>query len=231
MRRLSIISTVILLGFFIPLFIYSAPDIKYPTSVSPPIYSGEFKFEWSGDKANYYKYHINLPDGTAKESTTSSSFVKVYTLDLGNHNWAIASCEDEAGTNCSEWSPAASFEIISAPKEFIGGLVPCGQRYNNPGNSGVYESKPCEFSDLFVMVKMLLDFLLWRLGLIALALVVLLAGTSSYFALGSPNIIANLKRLKDSTLKGYALMFSAWLIVNLILKLLGYTVTWWIITF
>ncbi|MFQ6049467.1 MAG: pilin [Candidatus Paceibacterales bacterium] len=214
----------------------SPPTLIYPLNSDSPIWAGMIEFEWTNTGANYYHYLINLPDGTSKEGVITSTVVRFYDLKLGNYSWAVRSCDDAAGSSCGAWSsvPPEVFEIGSAPPKLLKGLVPCGRLYDNPGTE-IIESKPCEFADIFLLFKLVLDFLLWRVGPIILVLLVLAVGITSYFALGSPSTIAQVKSILRTAIVGYGIIFLAWLIVNLFLVILGYRIgifgRWWEIRF
>lgn len=122
-----------------------------------------------------------------------------------------------------------------APPESLKGLVPCGRRYDNPNTPEINETEPCQLKHIFLLFKNVLDFLLWRMGPIILVLLVLTVGIISYFAVGSPIIITQAKSILRSAGTGYAVIFLAWLMVNLLLALLGYQIgifgRWWEIKF
>lgn len=212
----------------------TAPNITYPKSSDSPIWAGKIEFKWSNTGANYYKYHINLPSGEAREGITNTTFQEIYDLGLGNYSWAVSSCDDPAGTNCGAWSSAKSFTIESAPDEMLKGLVPCGRKYDNP-QTDIIESKPCQMTDIFVLIKYILDFVLWRVGPIILVLLVLITGLVSYFNVGSPDINVRIKSILKSSISGYIVIFLAWLIVNTFLAIIGYRIgifgRWWEIRF
>lgn len=211
-----------------------APSIIFPTFIASPLWAGQIEFKWRGTGAAFYKYHINLPSGEAKEAVIGSTFKIIYDLELGNHSWAVSSCEDSEGENCSSWSGLENFTIISAPPELLKGLVPCGRKYDNP-DTDIFESKPCQLADIFLLFKIVLDFLLWRAGLIILVLLIIAIGLISYFSLGSPTLFIQLRGIRDSAIRGYFMMFFAWLIINFLLAILGYRVSifgrWWEIQF
>ncbi len=212
----------------------SATSIIFPTFVDPSPWAGQIDFRWTGTGASFYKYHINLPSGEAKEAVIGSTFKIIYDLELGNHSWAVSSCEDSEGESCSSWSGLENFTIVSAPPELLRGLVPCGRKYNNP-NTDFFESKPCQLADIFLLFKIVLDFLLWRVGPIILVLLIIAIGLISYFSFGSPTLFVQLGGIRDSVIRGYFMMFFAWLIINFLLAILGYQVSifgrWWEIQF
>lgn len=217
----------------IPIEPPKVPAIIYPTRADSPIWAGEIEFRWTDPGANYYHYRINLPSGGPREGITNLTYVKIYDLGLGNHSWAVRACNDMEGKDCGDWSnvPPEPFEIISAPLKFLKGLVPCGRKYDNP-NTEFIESKPCELLDIFLLLQILLEFILWRLGPLILALLILLIGVISYFAPGFPSTIARIKSILRSALVGYLILLLSWIAITLILRILGFTMgKWWILTF
>jgi hypothetical protein len=212
----------------------TAPTIIHPTNADSPILAGQIQFRWTDTGASYYKYHINLPSGESRERVISSTLTIIYDLGLGDHSWAVASCSDSGGSDCSAWSATESFNIVSAPPELLKGLVPCGRMYDNP-DTEIVESKPCQLTDIFVLLKLIFDFILWRAGPLVLVLLILTVGITSYFSLGSPDITVRAKRTLDSTIKGYIIIFFAWLLVNILLVIFGYRIgifgQWWELRF
>ena len=227
------------LSWFIPLNFIDAsldvPTIVYPKSSDSPVLAGKIEFRWIHTGANYYKYHINLLTiGESREGMSDAAFQEIYNLDLGDYSWAVSSCSNSIGTDCGNWSGNESFTIESAPDEMLKGLVPCGRKYDNP-QTDIIESKPCQMTDIFVLIKYILDFVLWRVGPIILVLLVLITGLVSYFNVGSPDINVRIKSILKSSISGYIVIFLAWLIVNTFLAIIGYRIgifgRWWEIRF
>ncbi len=212
----------------------TAPNITYPKSSDSPVWAGKIEFKWSDTGADYYKYHINLPSGEAREGITNTTLQEIYDLGLGNHSWAVSSCDNSEGTSCGNWSNTKSFTIESAPDELLKGLVPCGRQYDNP-QTDIIESKPCQMTDILVLVKYVLDFVLWRVGPITLVLLILATGMVSYFNVGSPDINVRVKSILKSAISGYIMILLAWLIVNTFLAIIGYRIgifgQWWKLRF
>lgn len=235
--RFKLVLFFSLLFLFSPVFAASLepPTLIYPTSADSPVYAGEIEFRWTDPGANFYKYHIDLPSGEAKEETIISSSKRISDLELGNYSWAVCSCNDVGGEDCGIWSKREGFAIVSAPPEFLGGLVPCGRKYDDPQTPDINESEPCSFKHIFLLFKNILDFLLWRLGLIVLGLLVLATGVIFYFSLGAPATMARVKSLLKSAIVGYGIIFLAWLIINWVLIILGYRIgifgKWWQVIF
>jgi len=228
--KLGLITVLALAPIIILAVNLDTPTLSYPTAKDSPVWKGEIRFIWAGSEANFYQYQINLEDGTSRGDIIRGTSKTIQDLPLGNHSWAVRACQDSESKNCGSWSKTESFQIVSAPEELLGGLVPCGRQYDNPETKYINEAKPCQFSDLFVLLKLVLDFVLWKLGLIVIVLLTVLAGLVSYFSFGGPGTIVKVKSILKSAVTGYIIILLAWLATNLILRLLGYAMgDWWII--
>ena len=68
-----------------------------------------------------------------------------------------------------------------------------------------------------------------------LVLLVIATGVVYYFSMGAPTTMAKVKSILKSAGMGYAIIFLAWIIINLILSILGYKIgifgKWWQIKF
>lgn len=216
------------------------PNIVSPTLADSPLYAGEIKLEWKTDvKANFYQYHINLEDiGESEEAITTSFSKNIYTLEPGNYSWAVRSCGDSECKIHGTWSnePAEKFEVIWAPAGLTKkGLVACGRKYDSPDTPGINDAEPCGFKHIFLLLKNILDFLLWRAGPIILGLLIIVTGVMFYFSMGKAETLFRVRSLLKSAFVGYLLIFFAWLITNWILGVLGFQVDifgrWWMVNF
>jgi len=183
--------------------------------------------------AKFYQYKVDY-EGMEKIPltiiSTNSAYFPSEQSELGQYNWWVQTCLDE---NCNEvggLSPAWSFTLVqpSPPAEF--GIVPCGRATDNPKTTW-NEREVCQFKHIFLMIKIILDFLLWRIGLIILVLLAIATGVIFYFSMGAPTTMARVQSLLKSAGVGYAVILLAWIIINLILKILGVTIEWWILPF
>jgi len=211
------------------------PNLEFPTSADSPLGKGRIELVWSSvSGANYYQYHIDLPDGTAREKIVFQTRILIWDLPLGHISWAVKACEDSVCQVSSIWSSPQSFDIIAMPEKMTKGLVPCGRIYDNP-NTQVNEAEPCKPTHIFFLIRNVLDFLLWEVGPIILVLLAVATGVIFYFSMGGPMVMAQAKSLLRSAIVGYGLIFLAWIIINLILAILGYRVgvfgRWWEIRF
>ena len=211
------------------------PTLVYPTSEDSPVWKGQIRFQWE-TTAPFSEYHINLPTGES-EGKIISSLQKTFTgLPIGEYSWVVRSCGDAQGAGCGEWSELQVFKIAPAPPGTTGGLIPCGRQYDDTiATPGIDESEPCRISHLILLLKNVLDFTLWRLGLIIIAIMAVLTGAVSYFSFGRPEIILRIKSIWKSVFIGYLIALFAWLAVNVILNVLGFEVrlfgTWWQLPF
>ena len=198
----------------------NAPDLVYPTQKDSPVWKGQIKFQWQ-TTTPFSEYHINLPSGESKEKVIGS-LQKTFTgLPLGEYSWVVRSCSNAQGTACGDWSATQTFSIIPAPLEVTEGLIPCGRQYDNTLTAND-ESRPCGFSHLILLVKNVLDFVLWRLGLLIIAVLAVFTGFFTYFSFGAPDIGMRIKALWRSLFFGYLITLFAWLIVKIILNALGF---------
>lgn len=161
--------------------------------------------------------------------STNSALVNLECL--GNYIWWVRGCLDR---NCGETGDLAGpwrFNLIQQGGGGEKGLIPCGRNYDNP-DTPYNEREPCQIKHIFLLVKNILDFILWRLGLIILVFLTIATGVIYYFSMGAPTIMARVKSLLKSAGVGYGIIFLAWLIINWILAILGFQLGhWWQIIF
>lgn len=113
-----------------------------------------------------------------------------------------------------------------------GGLVPCGRTSDNPDTPWI-ETEPCGIKHIFILIKNIIDFLLGKLAPLLLVLLMVYSGVIFYLSLKmeAPTPIAKVKSLWKAAGIGYGIIFFAWIIIDLILKIFGYNVgvfgPWW----
>jgi hypothetical protein len=235
------VGIVLMLGALglIPGFAFGAldaPILLYPTASDSPVWKGKIVFKWRTDSA-FSQYHINLPNGEALEETIASLEKTTTGLQIGEYSWAARSCNSSQGAdlNCGAWSAIEAFEIAPAPDEFSGGLIPCGREVDDASTPGYDESDPCGIFHIFLLLKNLLDFILWKVSLSVLLILAVITGATSYFSLGGPNALARIKTVFRSFFVGFFILMFAWMFVNIILMLFGFQFKffgkWWEISF
>lgn len=148
---------------------------------------------------------------------------------LGDYQWRIRGCMDEkCEERVSPWTAWHSFTVIPVP--ILGGIVPCGRSLDNPDTSW-NEMEKCQIKHLFILLKIIFDFLLWRAIPIILVLFVVLSGTMFYLSMGASGTLAQIKLMWKKFLIGWAIILFAWLIIHFILIFFGVPIKWWIIEF
>jgi len=185
--------------------------------------------------ARFYQYKVDYGGAEKIPPTifsTNSALLPIDKMELGNYTWYVKACLDE---NCQESGELAGpwkFNLIQGECEKS--LVPCGRDCDAPGTP-YNERDSCQFKHLFLLLKNILDFLLWRLGLIIIVLLAVATGVIYYFSMGAPTTMVKVKSLLKSAGIGYGIVFLAWIIINLILAVLGFKVDffghWWQISF
>jgi len=155
---------------------------------------------------------------------------------LGGYQWTVRSCLDENCNDAGDWSNLWNFTVSQKiPSGGMGtGIVPCGRNFDDP-NTPYNEREQCQFKHLFFALQNVIDFVLWKVGLIVLVLLILFVGTIYYFSMGAADTIKQARIILGSALKGYLIIFTAWIVINIILTIMGFQVEffgkWWKISF
>lgn len=187
--------------------------------------------------AKFYQYKVDYGGSEKIPSTivsSNSALLPVRELELGNYTWWVKACLDEECQESGDLAGPWHFILVEGEKYQEKGIVPCGRDYDNlqtPWN----ERETCQFKHIFIMLKNILDFILWRLGLIILVLLTIATGVIYYFSMGAPQTMIKVKSLLKSAGLGYGVIFLSWILLNVILVILGYQWEifgkWWKITF
>jgi len=160
-----------------------------------------------------------VTDGSIQENSLTVRF-----RCLGNYELKVKACIDK---ECKEASQGAilllSVEKLLAP---IGGLVPC-DRGNNDPSTPWDDTEPCQIKHIFLLIKTLIDFALWRLAPIFAMIYTVATGVLLYFSLGDIATIAKIKSIWKAFGIGVLIMLFAWVFLNLLLGLLGFNVTFY----
>ncbi|XOB40206.1 MAG: pilin [Candidatus Nealsonbacteria bacterium] len=224
--------------------------LNIPSNPSPDnggtFYTYENRVSWNSVLgAKFYQYKIDYALKSPEEDdqnciagqaaiqltivSSNSDFVSLSCL--GDYNWWVRACLDKDCEEAGMWRESPwSFTYVQPvpPGQF--GLVPCGRSSDNP-KTPWNEREPCQFKHVFLLFKNILDFILWRIGLIALVILTIATFVVSYFSMGAPGTVINIRSIWKSAGQGYAIIFLAWTIINTILRVLGFTEKWWTITF
>lgn len=101
-----------------------------------------------------------------------------------------------------------------------GGLVPCGRTCNDPDTSEC-ECEPCTLCHFFLMIKKIIDFLLFKIVPPLAALMIAIGGGMYVIARGKPEMLTHAKQLFGSVIIGLLIIYGAWLIINTFFMLIG----------
>lgn len=192
---------------------------------------------WQKIDSVYYEYWLVSEGETVKREFTSDNAQHFSDLEINKeYQWKVRACFEPGNEeSCSAWSNQESFKAVETPpRTGAGGIVPCGRKADDP-NTPYNEMESCQFFHLVIMLKNILDFILWRLGLIILAILAVATGVIYYFSMGAPQTMARVKSLLRSAMTGYVVVLFAWMITTMILAILGFEVEifgrWWEIKF
>ena len=141
---------------------------------------------------------------------------------LGGYQWQVRSCLDNNCQEVSNWSTSWSFTFLEGGTG-QNGLVPCGRSTDDPKTSW-NEREPCQIKHLFLIVKIIIDFLLFRIIPLILVLLTIATGIIFYTSFGQVMTMAQIISLWKAAGIGLVIIFFAWTIVNLFLKAIGYNI-------
>lgn len=213
----------------------------------------EWKEENTG--ANFYQYKMAYAAKSPQETLdsciegqiipsdpsqnppiTSSPNFTLNEICLGDYQIRVRSCLDKDCNIASDYSQVFNFTAKTQPGAEGAGLVPCGRSSfsDNPGTP-YNEREPCQIKHIGFLLQNILDFLLWRLGLIVLGIYSIMSGAIAYFSLGGVNTLQRIKSIWKSAGIGYLILLLSWTLVNLVMSLAGFQAQffgrWWQLPF
>ena len=217
---------------------FTTVDLAPPPPIAPfPPAVGfipDFALEWDGVfSGNFYRYQVDYilkpaaetssacTLGLIAQGTTSDTSATIQAQCIGTYEAQVQACLD---ANCTEIGAPSiwTFDVEEQPiKE--SGLVPCGRVKNDP-NTPWDERQPCGFQHLLLLLRNLIDFAIFRLSIIIIAVMLLLTGAVSYLSLGAPNTLAQIKSTWKAVIAGVLILLLAWLFLNLLLGFFGFNV-------
>ena len=100
------------------------------------------------------------------------------------------------------------------------GLVPCGKTKASEGESSLV-TEPCQLCHIFVMIDGIIDFITQKIVPPIVILMMIIAGIMFFFAGGNPTLLVQAKKLITSVVIGLVIIFSAFLIIQTILNVVG----------
>ncbi|MDD3006990.1 MAG: right-handed parallel beta-helix repeat-containing protein [Candidatus Pacebacteria bacterium] len=159
------------------------------------------------DAPDYYDSSVAMTaisSGDSPESASATSAEGAY----------VAPYFPELGSAAESATAACSIAKES------GGLVPCGRNTDDP-DTDWNECDKCGLCSVVLMGQLIIQFLMKMAGITAI-LAIIFAGFLYIYAVGRSDVISKAKSMIKYVLIGFTIVFSAWVIVNTILTLLGY---------
>lgn len=136
----------------------------------------------------------------------------------------ITKAQAPVTVTCDESSPTGFF----APGlSGTNGIVPCGRT----------SACRCELIHIFILILNIYNFILWNIATPLAALLIVLGGVlmiisggpgkvNPITSIASPNLYNTAKNMVWWSVIGITLIFSSWLIIDIVLKVIGYTGLW-----
>ena len=122
-----------------------------------------------------------------------------------------------------EFTREAAVEMrYGAPARY--GLLPCGAIIDDPATPW-HETDSCELKHLFLLVQNLLNFALWKLVPLIIAVLVVATGAIFFFQLGGPEVMAKARTIWSAVGKGVLILLFSWLFLNFLLGILGFDIS------
>jgi len=219
--------------------VFKTAKLGIPSNPVPPNNSKVFTFEanrtfsWSPvDGANYYKYVMTYILKSPEESEAScvigtntekivmspSDFVSLSCL--GEYTWKIQACLDKDCIESGDFSPEFHFSFVQGEPSLLG-LIPCNQYYDNPETSW-NERDRCSVKHIFIMIKIIVDFIFWKIFPVLLVLLVIITAVMYFLSMGNIATVDQVKAMWRAAGIGYLIAFFAWTFVNVLLLLAGF---------
>ena len=189
----------------------------------------QFKFTYTQKAENEEKEECSQLIGNEKLRIVYDNVVHSPLECKGKYQWQVRACIDKNCQETGEWSELFSFNLV-APISKESSIVPCNRNYDDPATTWD-ETESCQIKHIFILIKKLIDFLLYQVTLVALVLLTLYTGVVFYLSFRNPDVLAQVKSIWKKAGAGFALLFLAWIIVSMVLKIFGYKVgifgDWW----
>lgn len=193
----------------------------------------ELSFSYSKGKEETSKMCENLYDENRIITNNKYFFAPKC---LGFYTWKVRSCFSE---NCAEgtfsdWSSSGALNIyqninpetgekVSEENKGVKSIVPCGRNLDDPDTSW-NERESCTFPHFLIIIRNIIDFILWRLIPLLLATYAVYSGVVIFTAFGNTNAITQVKSMWKYIGIGIMIVFFSWTLIDLFLSLIGYNV-------
>lgn len=140
-----------------------------------------------------------------------------------------AEAQNECDANDLNIEDLKTYQVGSQTVAYDG-LVPCGKCsvvggvYDDDGNyqsGGLLVYFPCQLCHLFVMIKGIVDFILFRIIPIIAVLLLVYGGIMYVVSTGNPGTLTQAKSILKATVIGLVIIFASWVVINSVFMLLG----------
>jgi len=97
----------------------------------------------------------------------------------------------------------------------------CSNEGDGPG-----QFKRCELKDIFALFQKAFNFLVWQIALPLTGLFIVIGGILMAISMGNPGLAGTAKNMLKFSMIGLGLVLGSWLIIDFVLKAIGYTANW-----
>lgn len=231
-------------GEYSPVSIFKTQKIETIQTISTEnndgiLYTNNRQVSWDTvEGANYFKYGLkyvgedlsktcnDLKDKGLTETIAKNTNFYVESLCPGEYDVSVMACLDSA---CSDHGDTNNFSFVLDSKKAAegqenntGGLIACNREYDDP-ETGWDETLPCNISHVFLMAKILFDFLLTRLLPAGLVILLIYNGGLYLFHIfinfenPAMNLLQRSKDIWKAVGIGFLIIFLSWTAINFFL--------------
>jgi len=163
--------------------------------------------------------------GKATFDDTSQLSTGVTLTQAGIHTFRLEAFDGEK----------TAFDTIEvsygAPPNY--GLVPCGVIIDDPETPFWDETEDCELKHTFLLTRNVIDYTLWKITPLLIAIMAVVTGVIFYYSLGSANTLALVRRIWRAVIIGVIILLVSWFFLNMLLSFFGFDIsvfgTWTVI--
>jgi hypothetical protein len=217
----------------------AVPKLAAVTNINPAngstIYADQLSQNVSWGKAvgaSAYRFKLSLATSHEKqeckqetiEKTTSLTLDRAELNCLGIYHLAIQPCVDSA---CKSAGPLAELKFTLGQKvpKTKSAFAVCSTGYDDPATPW-NEREACQPKHFLLLVKIAIDFVLFRLAVLLLPVLALITGLLFYSNFKTPDIWRKVKLAWKAIAIGYALLLFAWAITGILLQIAGFSGLW-----
>ncbi|MFZ3074074.1 MAG: pilin [Minisyncoccales bacterium] len=218
---------------------FAAPTLTAAANVEPAmestIYADQLSQNISWDAvtgASAYHYVLSLTASKEKQSCTQEPIEKtisrvsdtVQLNCLGEYQLTVQPCVDAA---CKSEGPKSEskFTLDQHVPANKSSFAVCGTAYDDPDTQW-NEREACQPKHTLLLIKIAIDFALFKLSIWLLPILALATGLLFYSPFGTPDILEKVKTWWKYIGIGYALLVFAWIITGFILQIAGFPGLW-----